>query len=217
MDQPVVHIYISRLEGKLPIDRWNDLLELMPLSLRDKISNFRFWKDQHRALFGKLLLRRALADSGYSGVDLSDLTYTSYGKPRLGPPVNFNISHAGHYVGCAIGEGFRLGIDIEHVREIRFSDFERVMSPSQWSLIQNSADPLRSFFRLWTLKESVIKGNGKGLSLPLDKLETDFSTVRVEGIVWHLTEIVFDADHCAFLACDRPGVRMVLIPVSFYH
>jgi 4'-phosphopantetheinyl transferase len=209
-----VPVYFTILESELETKSWSALLHQLPDVLHASINRYHYWQDRHRALFGKLLLIRALKDLGHPARRLFNLQYTSHERPWLEGGIEFNISHSGQYVLCAISDKCRLGIDIEFINNINLGDYSTVMTNSQWNSINNSQTPLREFYRLWTLKESVIKANGKGLSIPLNELETDYSTVLAEGIRWYLSELFFDEKYSAHLACSVPGIHIELKHVN---
>lgn len=87
------------------------------------------------------------------------------GKPYLeGVPVHFNVSHSGVYMAIAVSK-MPVGIDIQETREIKEGMFSKVVQPQESSLI--GKDRQRDFLRLWSLKESFVKAEGKGLRIPM--------------------------------------------------
>ena len=206
----ILPIYYTRFDSALPLEKWNFLMKSLPEEIQNKINRYQFWQDRHRSLFGKLLLQTALTGVG-SNKGLSHLQYDANGRPWIDDCFDFNISHSGSYVICALSDRCKLGVDVAEIKKIDFGDFSKVMTPEQWKLIRQSEDPLAFFYKLWTLKESVIKANGKGLSIPLDQLETDFKTVQVENKIWFVNPLHFDKMHCGYAATDIPNFEPVLI------
>src|ERR1044072_4992363 len=139
----------------------------MPEPLQEKNLKYLRWQDRHAHLFGKMLLGEALQKFGLDSTCLHTLQYNEYDRPYIPGDIDFNISHAGEYVLCAIGRNVRLGIDIEKIHAVDFSDFENVMTDEQWKIIKNNDNPLKTFFSYWAIKESVIKADSRGLSIPL--------------------------------------------------
>jgi len=206
---PTITLYLARLQDRLAESEFTQRMTLLPSEMQEKIRRFYFWEDQHRALYGKLLLLEGLSQWGMGPQILNELAYTEFGRPFFPEGPQFNISHSGGWVVCAVNEHLRMGVDVEAIRELDLSVFKRVMTPGQWKTIHTSPVPHRTFFRYWALKESVIKANGKGLSIPLDQLEVEDHQVRHEGETWHLSEFFTDVDHAACLATEVPAVNLL--------
>lgn len=188
----------------------------MPISIQEKNSKYRRWQDRHLHLFGKLLLLSGLKDYGYSISILDEIKFNQYSRPYVDGNIDFNISHSGEYVICAIGKGLRLGIDIEEIIEINLNDFRQVMTYEQWYDIIDSKDPIRSFFKYWTIKESVIKADSRGLSIPLLDIHVNNDEVFYEDKMWYLKNLNFINQYCATLATNKQDVIVELRYIDFY-
>lgn len=99
----------------------------------------------------------------------------AYGKPRLqqpygAPPVFFNLSHSSGVALIAITQRYETGIDVERLRPVDQDIAREYFAPGeQRALRQWTGDAwLQAFFRCWTSKEALLKGEGLGLNLPLD-------------------------------------------------
>ena len=83
-------------------------------------------------------------------------------------PLNFNVSHSGGHGLIALSAGGRLGVDVEERIPRRHLDelIEAVMGPDEQAELAALREPakLRLFYRLWTLKEALIKALGTGFS-----------------------------------------------------
>lgn len=87
------------------------------------------------------------------------------GKPYLkNNAIFFNVSHSGEYLAIAVSDG-PVGIDIQKGRNIREGMYRRVVRQEEQALIGRERQ--RDFLRLWTLKESFVKAEGKGLRIPM--------------------------------------------------
>ena len=87
------------------------------------------------------------------------------GKPYLeGSPVCFNVSHSGDYLALAVSEK-PIGVDIQEERNIKGGMYQKVVQPQEAGLI--GEDRQNDFLRLWTLKESFVKAEGKGLRISM--------------------------------------------------
>ncbi len=101
-----------------------------------------------------------------------------WGKPQLtddaaGRAVSFSLSHGGDCALIAVGSGMEVGVDVEPIRPgISCGELAaRFFTTSEAGALARSADPVTSFFRYWTKKESYVKGIGRGLTHPLDSFE----------------------------------------------
>jgi 4'-phosphopantetheinyl transferase len=102
-----------------------------------------------------------------------------FGKPLLsrsfhdGTAIEFSLSHTLGFVACAVSSR-RVGIDVERVKPHLDCDqlAERYFVRDEIRMLRRLAPDTRveRFFELWTLKESLLKALGCGLSGPLEKI-----------------------------------------------
>jgi 4'-phosphopantetheinyl transferase len=94
--------------------------------------------------------------------------YSPRGKPFLpGSSLQFNVSHSGDYGILAVAKQRQVGIDIECIRQIStLSIAKRFFMPEEYDYLASlpEAERQRTFFRIWTCKESFIKARGLSLS-----------------------------------------------------
>ncbi|HIR00604.1 MAG TPA: 4'-phosphopantetheinyl transferase superfamily protein [Candidatus Scybalocola faecavium] len=99
-----------------------------------------------------------------------------YGKPALKdyPGIYFNISHCSGLAACAFANE-DIGMDLEQIHAFSPSILKKVLTQGEQKFLDQFKDVPslyeECFIRFWTLKESVIKQSGMGLSMPL----TEFS------------------------------------------
>jgi len=149
-----------------------------------------------RMLYGELLLHYTLAEKFGLSAEERRIAYGSKGKPVLAaaalPPVHFNLSHSGGWIACAF-DRHPVGIDVETVRRDsgklaplfltpdEYYEFARLACKGEAAAEAASSGELTEALsseracefitRRWTLKESIVKADGAGLSQPLYKLE----------------------------------------------
>lgn len=170
----IAAVHITR---QVPRQELADQLALISPDKAHRLGRFRRDEDFLRGLLGDLLVRYMIARC--TGLAPGALVFTAgaFGKPCLEtgqPSVEFNLSHSGAWVVCAINST-PVGVDVEQIRPVEPELSRRVFSATE-DLQRHFVDPsgrLDQFFRLWTLKESYIKMTGQGLTLPLP----DFSVV----------------------------------------
>lgn len=95
------------------------------------------------------------------------------GKPYLmDNPLYFSISHSETMAVCAVSLR-SVGIDIEHLRQIKPEIQERICTPPERNFLRdakNQEEQNKRFFYLWTRKEALFKAKG---SIPRKDRETD--------------------------------------------
>jgi 4'-phosphopantetheinyl transferase len=208
-------ILYTSFKKALPDNVYDHFLKQIPHLLQEKNLKFLRWQDRHLNLFGKLLLRNGLKEFGYDANVLEKLKYDQYNRPYLNKNIDFNISHSGEYVICIIGENINLGIDIEEIKKIDFNDFKQTMTAQQWEDIYQSSNPTISFFKYWTMKESMIKADRRGLSIPLLDIHVINNTVKYANQTWFLKEIVINENYCSCVATNKQDVDVKLIEIGF--
>jgi 4'-phosphopantetheinyl transferase len=207
-----IDIFFTSFASQMEQPLFESYLSLLPPDLRERNSRYIHWQNRHSHLLGKLLLLEALKAHGIQADIWDYLAYDPYQRPFLNSyTYDFNISHSGNLVICAIGKNVRLGVDIEENKKINLSNFKNVMTVGQWDEVNKAEDPLKIFYKYWTIKESVIKADGRGFIIPLDQLEVKNNVVQYEGRQWFVKDFTFTNAYSAALASDR------LSSYSVYH
>lgn len=145
------------------------------LSKDERARAGRFYFDQHRCRFIAAHGFLRLLLSGYLGVGPESLIfhYGANGKPELSlgrsrASVYFNHSRSGTGAIFGIHALRPLGVDMELVDEhFEFSSIvDEYFHPTEKSWIdrQPAARKRAAFYRLWTMKESLVKATGEGVS-----------------------------------------------------
>jgi 4'-phosphopantetheinyl transferase len=171
--------YLLNIDKNLEKEDFDRLLNHVSHEKKKRILRFHRYEDAQRSLLGDILSRYAICER--CNIKNNNLVFTSneYGKPLLTEPseIHFNISHSADWVVCAV-DNHPIGIDVETIKPIDFNIAERFFSKAEYlSLInQPEESKLEYFYMLWTLKESYIKAEGKGLSIPLDSFN-----ITIEG------------------------------------
>lgn len=212
-----INIFYTHFRIPLEQELFSNYLSTLSPELREKNSRYIRWQNRHSHLFGRLLLMEALKKYGFENDVWDHIEYNSYQRPYFSiDQYDFNISHSGDYVVCAIGENMRLGIDIEENKDIDFKNYEGVMTPTQWDEIHNTNDSIKEFYKYWTMKESVIKADGRGFSIPLDKLELKDDTVQCDDKLWYVKKIEINSDYTVTLAANRLSETKIQ-EINFYN
>ena len=152
------------LEDSGQFDLW---YEKMPEFRKRKIDAFTPEKSKLLSLGAGILLDRAMKDAG---IDRYEIELTEHEKPRIKghDDVFFNISHSGEVVVCGIS-GREIGVDVEKIRRFKDSLIDYVFMPQDQELAKELAmsesDMDKVYTRLWTVKESIMKHSGMGISL----------------------------------------------------
>ncbi len=199
----MIHVLFTCFDSEIPDERREYYLRKMPESIRNKINRYVRWQDRQTGLFGKLLLLKGLTEyGGYSPDCLNSLSYNDFGRPFIDSDIDFNISHSGDYVVCAVADREKVGIDIEKIRPIVLSDFKNYMTSLEWEDIAASDRQYEMFYEHWTMKESVIKAEGRRLSIPLTDIRLHQRKAAVYDTVWFLKELMLDIRYKCYLAAN---------------
>lgn len=212
-----LYIYSIDYLDQVAPETFRSLLLRLPDVFRVKVHRYRRWQDAYGSLFGKLLLRLALRRAGHPG-DLARVRFNDYGKPYLENGPEFNLSHSGNRVVCILSGQGRIGIDLEAMDEMTIDDFQTQFTPAEWGRITASATPLYTFYRYWTAKESLIKADGRGLQIPLDRLEVgDMAAaegIRLSENTWYIREMDTFRGYACHIACETPPLQVDIESVT---
>ena len=174
------HMNIYSIKVKdISQDQIEQLCEFINIEKKYKIQNYIHKKDKIRTLFGEILIRSIAKEK--LNIKNKDIIFNKneYGKPFLKgyPKFNFNISHSGDFVVCAV-DNESIGIDVEEVKAMEYKEIaKRFFNKEEVNYIlkEELEQQLDKFYEIWTLKESYIKCRGKGLSIPLESFTIEMS------------------------------------------
>jgi 4'-phosphopantetheinyl transferase len=209
-----IRIYSTEYKYALPTAQFRQLLTRVPVEMAEKSMRFRLWQDAYAFLFGKLLLAKAFKDHGYP-FDLQKLQYTRYGRPFVPGAPDFNISHSGYRVICTIACEGRVGVDLEAINDVNFEDFSHVFAPEEWRTIRSAPSPVNSFYNFWTAKESLIKADGRGLTMHLPGIIiTPEHIIPLDGHRWHLTPVNDFAGYACCIATECAIKELTVLEIG---
>ena len=139
------------------------------------------WHLPYRHGDGRVPLRQLLAAALQVEPDALAFAYGPHGRPRLTGAhagLDFSWSHSGDSAMLAMARDLpELGVDIEQVRRRAraLALARRYFASTEHAALQAlSGDALDTgFLALWTAKEAVLKGLGRGLAYGLDRVAFD--------------------------------------------
>ena len=180
----------------------------------------------YAAASGRLPLQRLLGvylDTASDDIVLAD---TAHGRPELDGAhrnaLRFNWSHSGGRALVAIARSVQPGIDLEYRLRRNARDVlalaQRFFAPQE--ALALAALPTEqqgvAFLRLWTIKEAVLKAEGRGLAYGLHRVVVDLGapvpTLELVGdaapAAWQARELSFDPDWLAAIAWRGPALQV---------
>lgn len=197
----MINAYIGNIYEYDNEELFSEAYDTLPEFRKLRISGIFSREGTLQSLRAGLLLKRGLLDAGIDDTRVWTLA-TRFGRPigragddfdipegaksgfSPGDEVYFSLSHSGEYALCAIS-GSAVGCDIEKISDRDRRTARRVLSEKEYEYYRSleSADGspneyLRAaqqqfFFKVWTIKESVMKAEGKGFALGLPGIVID--------------------------------------------
>lgn len=225
LDLPInqVHLWLvqpDEIRDDLLLSRYRELLTDQE---RAQETRFKYPKDQRQYLVTRALVRTVL--SKYSFIEPHEWRFArgAHGKPVAAAPRRayipcFNVSHTSGLIICGVVDSRRVGVDAESVRRTRIpvDIADQYFSPAEvvgLRSLPRGVQELR-FLEYWTLKESYIKADGRGLAIPLqqfgfdlsrrDQVEISFQRpLKDRAARWKFWLLRPTADHLATVCAER--------------
>lgn len=182
-------VYIRQFE---PLDDELRMAMLADLNgaERERVQQSRSARVRDKLLQSRWWLRQCLSlQYGEMAAHAWPIVNDAHGKPQLSHqlkelPLQFNVSHSGSYLAIVIARGHdAVGIDIEQIKpQRRWQDIaEQYFTGAELRLLQAqpSTEQAAMFYRLWVLKEALLKAKGLGLTAPL--ADYDFSGAELHS------------------------------------
>jgi phosphopantetheinyl transferase len=205
------HVDIWAIPVECYAERLDSCLIELPEEERIRATRFIFEKDRRVFTVTRWSLRRILAEILGQDMTAIQLAVDIFGRPYIEgrPDLDFNISHSGQLSVISLCRESRIGIDVEMVdaKKNLLEIAKRVFSPEEVGIIQDSnseTERMSLFYRLWTLKEAVIKADGRGFSLKTTGFSLtsviDGGWARIGGSSFYLIPLEIAASTKAALA-----------------
>ena len=122
---------------------------------------------------GIRLLLAVLAAHGLLRKPAAEFLRDKDGRPYIRDAgFDFNLSHSGRFLLCAVSDR-RVGADVQVHGPVRESVLRRCYGEEERTAFAASADPVRTFYDIWTQKEAYAKYDGAGLRLLLSPVDAE--------------------------------------------
>ncbi|CCJ07904.1 4'-phosphopantetheinyl transferase superfamily protein [Methylocystis sp. SC2] len=176
--------------AQIAADEWPKLVALLDEAETARAARFAFEADRRAFVAAHALLRASLSERAtWVAPAAWRFGATPHGKPFLLSPrmgLDVSLSHTRGMAAVAIASGREVGVDAESFLTPRnaLGVAERYFAPQEAALLRAETDPAaRSelFFAIWTLKEAVLKADGRGLARGLDSFVVSLSPLAVSS------------------------------------
>ncbi|ADL51915.1 4'-phosphopantetheinyl transferase family protein [Clostridium cellulovorans] len=200
----MIRVFAINIKEKIGSKEFSTLCKYVSKEKKERINRFLRYEDRVRGLFADLIIRYLIASEYRINNEEIKFIYNEYGKPliRVLDNVQFNVSHSGDWIVCAIGDS-EVGIDVEKISKFDYDIVKRFFSNIEAEAFLEVPEENRKelFYELWTSKESYIKAVGKGLSIPLNSFSvlnysveaTKDNVEKIDG--WTLKPLNLDEDY----------------------
>lgn len=185
-------------------------LEKIPLRLHGEITPFRRVRDRLTRLVARRLISKALIDSGLESFSsLCHWRKDPFGRPFIETCcADISISHSGSWVVGALALNARVGVDVETYRSVSLDSLRSFLSPSELAFVDSAIDPCREAVKCWSLREAILKADGRGLLVPEEMIRDIHRQQKMRGGTWRVEG--FDMDQaCIYLATDHSVASIV--------
>ena len=137
-----------------------------------------YYSNQHRHIADRLSYRQAhimkrCIIGFYTGINPSFLKFgaTELGRPYvLNANVSFSLSHTRVYVAVSIvlSKDIAVGVDVECLESIPMDEIDLIataaLTKEEILYMSSQNDPHRHLLKCWTIKESIMKATGLGIT-----------------------------------------------------
>jgi 4'-phosphopantetheinyl transferase len=192
-----VHVWAWWLDQSPTLGDW----ELLDAEESQRARRFVDCRDRDRFVRAHTGMRRLLGS--YAQVAPAEIRFTKnvHGKPEIATPpdsgrIHFNLTHSMDTAVLAVSAEYALGVDIEAPRPIDSQVARKYFSAMERQTLQDLPPEmwLRGFFRCWTSKEALLKGEGVGLRIPLDSFDVEADPRRSSALLGALPRVKMRSD-----------------------
>jgi len=207
-----MRIAAVRVDPNLDRNHYARLLAYISPEKRNRLPRFRQDNDFNLGLIAEILVRTMLGEELGIANEQIRIEADPNGKPRLEgmPDYHFNLTHSGQWVAC-VTDREQTGIDIERVIELGGDIAGRFFTHKECEYLNRLSGEMRTraFFQLWTLKESYMKADGKGMRIGLDTFGFVLDYANEEPVITLETKLPLN--NCSFRLYECcPGYELAV-------
>lgn len=138
--------------NNLTDEQYNKYFSMMSDARKEKVLRLKDVNARKRTVAAEMLVKEMLSED--ICIEIAD-----NGKPYT-KDAYFSISHTENLVVCVVSQR-PIGIDIERIKPYDDRLCKRITNEREYKYINKDAEKL---WEIWTLKEAIIKKDGKGIS-----------------------------------------------------
>lgn len=207
-----LHLWSMQLEEKM---YQNEFLSYLNADEVQRAERFHFKIHRQRFIIARAVLRSIIGLYLNINPKNVQLMYGFKGKPYLSDTeLQFNLSHSHDMAVYAFVYRMSVGIDIEKIQN-HYNDNVAKRFFSEKEYLVFSALPeeqkLTVFYKMWTEKESIMKGLGEGFHLasssftvPANVISKKVILKNIPNEIWHLeNRDVFSGYQCSFATSEK--------------
>ena len=198
-----LQLFLLHIDHLLTQEQIKHRVKSWPVSEQRQVLSFIQQPDYNASFWSRILLQEALSQLKLP-FEWKQLQYSEKGRPfLLNKPLDFNLSHSGVYVFLGI-DSHKIGVDIEKHRTVKYQNFNRQFSPQELRQIESADEPQKEFFRLWSVKEAVIKADGRGMAvLSRTHIYTD-TDAKIDEMTWFYQSLHELETYSMAVCSERP-------------
>lgn len=191
----------------------NDFWALLSADEQERAQRYYREKDKQRFIVSRGALRILLGK--YLDIAPGQIIFEigENKKPHVkgGTGLHYNVSHSGDRVLIAVSYA-EVGIDVEKPDfNLHYNDIMQISySEAEIKYVDQSANPVQSFYTLWTRKEAILKATAKGIDdglkfIPgIEGSHTVAADVIGSTKSWIVSSFKIDHQHIASIASAYP-------------
>jgi len=149
-------------------------LDIIPQDQENEIAKYHQKHDREKRLLARSFLFEYC--KFHYQINDFDFIFNQYFQPKFKTSeIKFSLSYSGEYILVGISLAGEIGVDVEYKKEDLDVDeiAPLIMHPSEMSYfhaLRNKQSKLEFFYKLWCVKESMIKVFGTGLHHPIKEI-----------------------------------------------
>jgi len=183
-------VYIFDRLDQYTDEAYEKHLSSLPAWRGEKALQYKKLDDRKRSVLAFVLLQRALREE-YGITEIPEFVYNEFGKPSFSNlPIHFSLSHCKEAVACAVSDN-NVGIDVEGIVPYNPDVARRVCTVAELETLTQSENQDTEFIKMWTMKESISKFDGRGLTMSFNEIDIGNYTMLTQEASNYILSVCF--------------------------